>query len=216
MNLGFKELSLADVKNYFDAGEIGKCLKVYDDGSDAKIDPDTSWEDLARFADKGGRFATERPKKEINFPNGEKAVAPEYIDITVKGSLDSEREMLRETIRAYLDKFGIKTSDVDKDLLIHTESALVDMLEASGASFARGGDNDTVGEINVVVTTDMEVENVVAVNSNDLGKFFLAVDQAKADYYGGDMEPDADFTTVLGEHLKRDGIKYRFATYTVY
>ena len=214
MYLGFKQLSFETVRAYYEDGEIGRCLMIYDDDTDAMIDPDISWEEIESFADKGGRFAIELPEKEICLPDGNKATVPEYIDISAKGSLDNERETLREAIRAYLERFGVKAGDVNEDLLLHTENAIVDKLESYGASFVKSASNGTCGEINVVVTTDMEVENVVAVKSNDLGKFLLAVDRAKADYYGGDMEFDTDFTTVLGEYLQKRDIEHRFVPYT--
>lgn len=65
-----KKITFSEVERIYKNGEIGKVLYLYSDGTEAYIDNNAKWVNIARHFNNGGKFAIETDEKKIKSDKG--------------------------------------------------------------------------------------------------------------------------------------------------
>ena len=135
--LGMRTLTLEEVKEMHEKGELVGCYKLYPDGTETQIDSGYDWKDIESHYKNGGGFVEELPTVELTLPDGKRIEAPEVVDISALGTLDELEYSLWHTIEEYLALFGIRTYDDTPDwaTVKAVQDKLLEVLMDAGVNF---------------------------------------------------------------------------------
>lgn len=135
---GMTILTPAEVDILYKKGLLDGCFKLYPDQTESLIDG-ISLSEIKDHYDKGGEFGEELPRINLVLPDNTEISAPETVDLSELGVFDEMEYKLWDTIKEYMQLFGIRieTGDDSPDwtTVKAVQDKILEILTDSGVNF---------------------------------------------------------------------------------